>query len=178
MRIERMMLAVALGAVALAATGSGQTPAAPVRIDHTKDNHWVVSIVLPLAAEGGRLLAAFDFGMTMGFLGPTSNPSDASGFVNDDKTIAAVNHQPASKSSYVHLFLHSADGDLTFVNDVNGRAARLLTGRFAESAKTFLRVESIAGRTVNLQTVDFAGSTEQHTFAVTVDANGSIALAK
>jgi hypothetical protein len=39
-------------------------------------------------------------------------------FANADTTLIAVNHQPVTKSSYVHFFLRSSNGDLTFLNNV------------------------------------------------------------
>lgn len=139
---------------------------------------------MPLADDEGDLHANFDFGATKGFLGPSGNPASQDPFVNADGTIIAVNHQPQTKSSNVHLWLRLARGDLMFLNDVNGRIARLLKGRFAESAKYFLRVELIAGRKILLQTVDFAGDygtpdrAPRYSFAVLVKSTGEFALTK
>jgi hypothetical protein len=146
-----------------------------VRIERTNDGHSVVTLGVPLSEEGGGLVATFDFSETKGFLGSSANPSQ-SGFASADKTLIAVNHQPMTKSSYVHLFLRALDVDLTFLNNVNGRVARLLGGRWAESAKYFLRVESISGRKVTLQTVDLGRDGEKYQFTVTVNPNGSISL--
>ena len=77
----------------------------------------------------GSLSAVFDFGGTKGFLGPSENPSDQGGFTNTDKTLIAVNHQPVTKSSYAHLFLRSPAGDLTLLNNVNGRVPGSLRSR-------------------------------------------------
>jgi hypothetical protein len=72
----------------------------------------LVTLGVPLSDEGGELLATVDFSNTKGFLGSSADPSQG-GFANADKTLIAVNHQPVTKSSYVHLFLRSSDGDLT-----------------------------------------------------------------
>lgn len=151
----------------------------PVRLGQTQDARGLVGFTVPLSKDEGNLEATFDFGHTKGFLGPSSNPSDQSGFSNADKTIVAVNHQPVTKSSYVHLFLRSPSGDITFINDVNGRVAGLMKDRWAETAKHFLRVESISGRELTLQTVDSSrASQEKYEFTITVSRDGSISLAK
>ena len=133
-----------LAFLALTLFGSSALPAIAgddaVRIERTGDNDAVVALGVPLA-EGSDLRATFDFGATKGLLGPSSNPSDQSGFVNADMTLVAVNHQPATKSSYVHLFLRSVDGDVTFLIS-NARVARLLREPWAKSAANSLRVES------------------------------------
>jgi hypothetical protein len=84
--------------------------------------------------------------------------SDQDSFVNADGAIIPINHITATKSSLVHIWLRLADDDLLFLNNVNERVARLLRGRFAESAIGFLRVEAITGRKISLQTADFRGT--------------------
>jgi hypothetical protein len=99
-----------------------------------------------------------------------------------DGTIIAINHRPVTKSSYVHMWLRLSDGDLLFLNNVNERVARLLRGRFAESATGFLRVEAITGRKISLQTVDFSDfrgtQFKEYNFAITVKGKGQLSLAK
>jgi hypothetical protein len=146
---------------------------------------WVASFEIPLSDDEGDLRAIFDFGATRGFLGPSTNPSSQSGFSNTDLTLFAVNNAPMTKTSYVHLFLRSRVGVFLFLNDVNNRVASLLMGRFANSAKYFLRVESINGRIIHLQTVDFSahyiGGPDQaprYDFAVSVEMDGSLSLVR
>jgi hypothetical protein len=148
-------------------------------VGRSDDGHAVATFTLPLSEDEGSLKASFDFGLTKGFLGPSANPSDQTGFSNADKTLVALNHQPVTKSSYVHLFLRSASGDLTFLNNVNDRVSRLLKERWAGTAKYFLRVERVSGRAITLQTVDFTqASRERYEFTITVSSSGSISLAK
>lgn len=143
-----------------------------------KDGRSVVEFTIPLS-EGGNLEAMFDFGDTKGFLGPSSDPGSQNGFSNADQTIIGVNHQPATKCSYVHLFLRSPGGDMNFLNNVNARVAQLLEGRWAEDAKNFLRIERISGRTITLQVIDFAkAKREDFEFTVSVDLEGEIELAE
>jgi hypothetical protein len=167
----------------LAVTTAAQAQASePARVETTKDNHSVVLLTLPLYEgnlEDSHLHATFDFGITKGFLGASSNP-DQDSFVNADGTIIAINHIPATKSSFVHIWLRLSDGDLLFLNNVNERIARLLRGRFAETAKDFLRVERIVGRKILLQTTDFSKKFPygDYNFAITVKGKGQLSLAK
>jgi len=150
-----------------------------VGVSRSSEGHAVVSIRLPLSEEEGSMEAKFDFGGTKGLLGPSTNPTDQTPITNAEKTMIAVSHQPATKSSYVHLFLLSANGDLTALNSINARIARLLRGRWAEAAKNFLRVESISDRLIRMQTVDFAtGAREQFTFVIVVGPNRTLNLAR
>ena len=166
----------------LAVTTAAQAQASePVRVERTKEDHLVVLLTVHLhdqATFNGDLHATFDFGKTKGFLGSSKNP-DQDSFVSADGTIIAINHQPATKSSFVHMWLRLSDGDLLFLNNVNERVARLLRGRFAESAEDFLRVEAIAGRKISLQTVDFRGTQrKEYNFGITVKGRGQLSLAK
>ena len=174
-----IFLPVALLSADPEACAESTTSEVEVGVSRSAEGHAVVSIRLPISEEERRMQATFDFGGTKGFLGPSSNPTDQSPITNADKTVIAVSHLPATKSSYVHLFLRSGNGDLTVVNSVNARVARLLKPRWAETAKNFLRVESISGRLITMQTVDFAtGAREQFTFVVSVGASGALTLAR
>lgn len=148
------------------------------KVERTTGRGWV-KFVVPLTDDEHQLSVSFDFGVTKGFLGPSSNPSDQSGFSNADQSIVGVNHQPVTKSSYVHLFLTNPDGDLTYLKGVNGRISRLLDGKWAENAKYFLRIESIIGRVISLQTVDFSTSEREYlNLSVTVSPEGTFSLLK
>ena len=145
----------------------------------------LASFRIPLSKDEGNLQVTFDFGANRGFLGPSTDPASQSGFSNADRTLFAVNNAPMTKLSYVHLFLRSQQGDFLFLNDVNSRVASLLSGRFAKSAKYFLRVESVKGRQVHLQTIDFStryiggpDRAPRHNFVISVDSNGFISLTK
>ena len=127
----------------------------------------------------GATVAAFVFSSPKGFLGPSNNPSDQSGFSNMEKTLFGVNYQPATKSSFVYLFLKTKAGDLLYMKSINPRVAQLLRKPWSESARSFLRIESISGRRVSLQTADFSGSSRMSLkFSVDVSSEGSIRSAK
>jgi hypothetical protein len=161
----------------LASTVVSKVPFKPGRAD---DERPIFVITIPLAESEDDLTVTFDFGHPKGFLGPSKDPTDGAGFSNADNTILAVNHQPETKSSFVHLFLRSpARGDLVYLNNINKRVARLLKGKWADTATGFLRVESISGRNITFHTVDAGVSGyEPHSFTVTVSPAGTLSLAK
>lgn len=72
-----------------------------------------------------------------------------------------------------------ADAFVSCLNNINKRVARLLKGRWADTATGFLRVESISGRNITFHTVDAGVSGyEPHSFTVTVSPEGTLSLAK
>jgi uncharacterized membrane protein len=78
----------------------------------------------------------------------------------------------------VHFFLTSTKGNVILVSDVNARVAKLLSSPWKSDAKEFLRVETIQGRKVKLETINYAHAPFPiHTFWVMVDAIGGVALA-
>ena len=134
---------------------------------------------MPLESDEGALQTSFDFGNSKGFLGPTSNTTAGDGIFNADQTIFAVNHQPVTKSSYVHFILRSDEGDVLFVNNVNDRVAKLLPPRWSKPAEFFLRVESISERIIKFSTTDFRGKErESYSFSATISDVGAISLTK
>ena len=172
------------GATALSPTSSDAQGG--ISISGMPGDPRVVSFKMPLSdEEGGEVQATFEFGTTKGFLGPSTDPSSQDGFSNTDHTLFAVNNQPMTKSSFVHFFLRSSNGDFIFLNNVNETVAQLLQGKFSDSAAGFLRVESIDGRKVHLQTVDFSGRPKgdgmhwpEYNFVVSVDDKGHISLTR
>src|SRR6478672_270716 len=122
-----------------------------------------VTVTLGLPAtdpEADPVSCSFTFQTAKGLLGPSSNPTDQSGFANSSQDLFAITVQPVTKAAFVHFFLTSANGNVLLVSDIN------------------LRVETIQGRKVKLQTTDFAHAPFQsHTFWVTVDAMGRVTVA-
>ena len=141
-----------------------------------------VTVTLALSAtdpETGPVSSSFTFQTAKGLLGPSSNPTDQSGFANSAQDLFAVTVEPATKAAFVHFFLTSAKGNVVFVNDVNARVAKLLSPPWKDDAKGFLRVETIQERRVELSTTDFAHAPFQTlTFWVTVGATGKVRLAQ
>src|SRR5438046_10204915 len=133
-----------------------------------------VTVTLALPAtnpQAGPVSCAFTFQTTKGLLGPSSNPTDQSGFANSTQDLFAVTVEPATKAAFVHFFLTSAKGNVVFANDVNARVAKLLSLPSKDDAKGFLRVETIQGRKVKISTTDFAHEPFQsHKFRIIVGA--------
>jgi len=137
-------------------------------------------VTIRLQASGDNedeLTNEYVFASEKGFLGPSSNPTDQSGFANKENTVFGVSYEPVTKACFVKLFLLNESGTLVFVNNVNTRAAKLLPARWADNAREFLRIESIVGRRVDLQTIDFStGATPTHDFSVLVEPDGTLTL--
>jgi hypothetical protein len=135
-----------------------------------------VSIRLQASGDNGDELAnEYVFASEKGFLGPSSDPTDQSGFANRENTVFGVSYEPVTKACFVKLFLLNPSGTLVFVNNVNARAAKLLPQRWAANAREFLRIEKIVGHRVYLQTVDFStGARPTHNFSVLVAPDGTL----
>ncbi len=125
----------------------------------------------------GKRIARLDLGCTKGLLGPSTNPSDQRGFHNEQNTLFGINHQPCTKASSVHFFV-LMDANFIMINDVNVRVARFFGESFSRAELGFLRIESINGTTVRLQTVDFRERPPypQKELLVNVDGDGRITL--
>ena len=142
------------------------------------DGKPIVTIHLQASGDNGdELTNEYVFASTKGFLGPSSNPTDQSGFANKENTVFGVSYEPVTKACFVKLFLLNASGTLVFVNNVNTRAAKLLPAPWAERAREFLSIENIVGRHIHLQTIDFStGARPTHNFSVLVAPDGTLTL--
>jgi hypothetical protein len=142
------------------------------------DGKPIVTISLHASGDNADALTnEYVFASEKGFLGPSSNPTDQSGFANKENTVFGVSYEPVTKACFVKLFLLNASGTLVFVNNVNTRAAKLLPAPWAERAREFLRIEKIVGRRVHLQTTDFStGARPTHNFSVLVALDGTLTL--
>src|SRR5258708_12003493 len=119
------------------------------------DNKPVVTIRLEASSDNqDHLTNEYIFASEKGFLGPSSNPTDQNGFANKENTVFGVSYEPVTKACFVKLFLLNSSGTLLFVNNSNALPANLLPAPWAAQAREFLRIENIAGRHLNLQTVD------------------------
>jgi hypothetical protein len=142
------------------------------------DNKPTVTIHLHASGDNADTLTdEYVFASEKGFLGPSSNPTDQSGFANNENTVFGVSYEPVTKACFVKLFLLNESGTLVFVNNVNTRAARLLPAPWADNARGFLRIENIVDRRVDLQTIDFStGAGTPYNFSVLVDPEGTLTL--
>jgi len=85
----------------------------------------MMTLALPAThPEAGAVSCSLTFQSTKGLLGPSSNPTDQSGFANSAQDLFAVTEEPATKAAFVHFFLTSAKGNVVLVNDVNARVAK------------------------------------------------------
>src|SRR5262249_11383360 len=130
-------------------------------------------VVPPKENDFSSFLATFDFGQTKG-LG-RNDP-----LVSADKSLVAVTHFPATKTSYVHLFVRHRDGDLTVISSVNKRVAKMLSGRWAEAAAYRVQANSISGRVVQLSVFDYVrgNEAEELKLKVSVGADGTLTLVR
>lgn len=127
------------------------------------------------AANLGPASGSFTFVTAKGLIGSTSNPSDQSGFKNSAGNLFAITTIPATKSAFVYLFLANAKRDFQLLTGVNRQVAKFLPQPWRDDAREFLRVETIHGRKVKLETIDYAHAPfKTHTFWVKVDAFGGI----
>jgi len=142
------------------------------------DGKPIVTIRLQASGDNeDELTNEYVFASEKGFLGPSSNPTDQTGFTNKENTVFGVSYEPVTKACFVKLFLLNASGTLVFVNNVNTRAAKLLPAPWAKRAREFLRIENIVGRRVHLQTVDFStGAMRTHNFSVLIAPDGTLTL--
>src|SRR5258708_19452652 len=116
-----------------------------------------ITLALPTTEpEAGPVSCSFTFQTAKGLLGPSSNPTDQSGFANSTQDLFAVTVEPATKAAFVHFFLTSAKGNVVFANDVNARVAKLLSPPCKDDAKGFFRSETLQARKQQLSTTAFA----------------------
>jgi hypothetical protein len=182
MRVSQLSTVLLLSALSLASAASAQSAGtegpddAVIGVRRTEDGRSILSIPIsiPRGTDVDTLQATFDFGQTKG-LGRDDVP-----VVNQDKSLIAVTNYPATKTSYVHLFMRHSNGDLTAINSFNLRVAKLLEGRWAKAAEYRLEATSISGRIVQLSVFDFirGNESEEHRLEVSVGMDGTLALAR
>src|SRR6266446_9144033 len=155
-----------------------QSPASSKIFQTGRNSDGKPIVTIHLQASGDnedQLTNEYVFASEKGFLGPSSNPTDQSGFANKENTVFGISYEPVTKACFVKLFLLNASGTLVFVNNVNTRAAKLLPAPWAAQAREFLRIEKIVGRRVYLQTTDFAtGERPNYNFSVIVTPDGDL----
>lgn len=160
---------------------AGSAPAAAAadtapQIQRTTDGRSLLSfpVTPPAENEFSDYVATFDFGQTKG-LGNGGKP-----LANEDRSLIAVTNFPATKTSYVHLFVRLPTGDLTVVNSFNGQVAGMLKGRWAEAAAYRVTANAISGRIMQLSVFDYVGpgnSSEELKLKVSVGKDGTLTMA-
>jgi hypothetical protein len=161
----------------LSESEAGLADSCLMKVFRDKDHKLIISFQGAEFTDGGKLTARLDLGCLKGLLGPSTNPSDQRGFHNEENTLFGINHQPCTKASRVHFFVLMG-ANFVLINDVNARVARFFGEPFSRAELGFLRIESISGTTVRLQTVDFRERPPypQKELLVNVDGDGNITL--
>jgi len=115
-----------------------QSPASSKIFQTGRNSDGKPIVTIRLQASGDnedQLTNEYVFASEKGFLGPSSNPTDQSGFANKENTVFGVSYEPVTKACFVKLFLLNASGTLVFVNNVNTRAA---VGSFCASKRSLV----------------------------------------
>jgi hypothetical protein len=114
-----------------------------------------------------------------GLLGPSSDPTSQTPFANADGSLIAVNEQPMTKTSFVHIYLKGPDGRFTEVKNANQKIGKAAPANAQKVDPDFIRVERVSGKTLDLETVDFGSKpTKRLLFKVTIAADGAITAAR
>jgi len=122
---------------------------------------------------------SFHLPVGKGLLGPSSNPTSQLPFTNEDGSVVAVNEQPMTKTSFIHIYTRRQDGRFSEVQKVNERIRKAVSPRVQSVNPEFIRVERVSGRTLDVTSVSFASDSRDNVrFRIGVDANGSITTAR
>lgn len=142
------------------------------QIQQTADGHSVLSLPVepPAANDFSDYVATFDFGQTKG-LGDKP-------LTNEDRSLIAITNFPATKTTYVHLFVRQPNGDLVVVNSFNSQIAKMLKGRWAEAASSRVAANAISGRIMQLSVFDYAAgnNAEELKLKVSVGKDGKLTM--
>jgi hypothetical protein len=173
---EKHLKSLAVGVkTILSQSESRVTDSGAMTVFRDKDQKLIISLQGIELMGLGNLTARINLGVTKGLLGPSTNPSDQRGFHNEENTLFGINHQPCTKASHVHFFVFRGENAI-FTKDVNARIAKFLDEPFNRAALGFLRIESISGTVVKLQTVAFRERPPypQKDLFVSIDEEGGI----
>lgn len=113
-----------------------------------------------------------------GLLGPSDRPSEAKPFELEDGWLVALNEQPVTKTSIVHLYLKGQNGKWAELPNIQQRILKIAaSGQWRMNAE-FVRVESLQTDTPSralmyLETFK-AGSSEPITLPVAVSKTGNL----
>lgn len=170
-----LCLSAAMPAVAqTAAPAPAPADNSGIQVQQTADGHGVVSFPINVP-RGSDLVdtiqASFDFGETKGLDKPV---------VNADKSIIAVTSYPATKTSYVSLFLLNANGGLVAINALNLQVGKFLGAPWAEAAQARLAAKSISGRVITLAAFNYTqgNQAQEYDFKLSVGTDGTLKLVK
>jgi hypothetical protein len=164
MRATYPFSVLTLSIVLLISSAAGQNNSssedAIIRTRKTHDEPDILSFPISVPGLMNQNALYKTDGITALFKFRDSKGLDPKIVVNQDKSLVAVNHYPATKTTYTHLFLRNPNGDLLMINSFNQRVAKLLTGRWAEAADSKVKTVSISGRTMQLSIFNYLRGNE------------------
>jgi hypothetical protein len=136
--------------------------------------------------DDGSTTLTFSNGQTFhlppgkGLLGPSSDPTSQVPLSNEDGSLVAVNEQPMTKTSFVHLYIKGQGGRFTEIKDVNKKIRAALPASSHDISTEFIRVERVIGRTLDVETASdsASGSKGRRRFKIGVAANGTLSAAR
>ena len=131
--------------------------------------------------DDGSTVLTFPNGQTFslpagkGLLGPSSNPTSQTPFANADGSLIAVNEQPMTKTSFVHLYMRGANGRFAEIKNANQKIGKAAPASAPKIDTDFIRVERLSGKTLDLETEEFGSKpTKRRLFKVDITADGAI----
>jgi hypothetical protein len=111
--------------------GAAASDSRPVEVVHTDAG---IRVVFP----NGQF---FNLASERGLLGPSTDPSDQRPFEIEDGWLVALNEQPATKTSFAHLYLRDGKGKWTELPNVQQRILKIAGGGRTRLNSDFVRVE-------------------------------------
>jgi hypothetical protein len=164
MRATYPFFALALSVILLITSAAGQdnSPSedAIIRIRKEYDKPDILSLPVSVPGLTNENAIYKTDGITALFEFRDSKGLDPKVVANQNKSLIAVNHYPATKTTYTHLFLRNPNGDLLMINSFNQRVAKLLTGRWADAANSKVRTVSISDRIMQLAIFNYIRGNE------------------
>lgn len=113
-----------------------------------------------------------------GLLGPSDRPTEGNPFELEDGWLVALNEQPATKTSIVHLYLKGQSGKWTELPNIQQRILKIAGSGQKRLNTGFVRVEDLQadspGRALMHVQIFKGGNTEPMTLPVAVSKTGNL----
>lgn len=120
----------------------------------------------------------FTLAFGKGLLGPSDRPTEGKPFELEDGWLIALNEQPVTKTSTVHLYLKGQNGKWTELPNIQQRLLKIAGSGQSRLNAEFVRVENVQSDSPGraLMHVQFfkAGNTEPMTLPVAVSKTGNL----
>jgi hypothetical protein len=148
--------------------GQMQAPGGSLNVEKTEDE-------TVLTFPNGQ---KFTLPAGKGLLGPSDRPTDAKPFELEEGWLVALNEQPVTKTSIVHLYLKGQNGKWTELPNIQQRLLKIAAFGKSRMNTEFVRVESLdadaPGRALMQVETFKAGSSEPITIPVAVSKTGNL----